>query len=78
MSAKPCNRCGGVIVFGKDRETGQIIPLSVGGKVYKIIKDNIVMLDPKAMIRHVCITERQTEPSPAQDFNEPKESELDI
>ncbi len=76
MSAKACERCGGVIVFGKDRETGQIIPLSVGSRVYRIIKENIVELDKKALIRHVCLNDRPSEPSPAQDFNEPKEPEV--
>jgi len=76
MSAKPCDRCGGVIVFGKDRETGQIIPLSVGSKVYHVIKGNEVERDPKGLVRHVCISEKPKEPSPAQDFNEPKEPEI--
>lgn len=74
MSAKACDKCGGVIVFGKDRETGRIIPLSVGSKVYRIVKENIVELDPKALIRHVCISEPRREPSPSVDFTEPKES----
>jgi len=75
MSAKACDRCGGVIVFGKDSMTGQIIPLSVGSRVYRIVKENIVELDPKALIRHVCITDKPKEPSPSQDFNEPKHQE---
>ena len=73
MSAKACDKCGGVIVFGKDIDTGRIIPLSVGSKVYRIVKENIVELDPKALIRHVCISEKPKEASPAHDFNEPKE-----
>ena len=75
MSAKPCDRCGGVIVFGKERDTGRIIPLSVGSKVYRIVKENIVELDTKALIRHVCITEKPKEPSPSLDFTEPKSQE---
>lgn len=73
MSAKACDKCGGIIVFGKDRETGRIIPLSVGSKVYRIVKENIVELDPKALVRHVCLSERPAQPSPVQDFTEPKE-----
>ncbi len=76
MSAKACDHCGGVIVFGKDRDTGQIIPLSVGSKVYRVVKGNEVALDPKALIRHVCITKKPVEPSPAQDFNEPQEPNI--
>lgn len=75
MSAKACDKCGGVIVFGKDRETGQIIPLSVGSKVYRIVKENIVELDSKALIRHVCISPKPKEPSPSQDFSEPQHQE---
>lgn len=76
MSAKACDRCGGVIVFGKERDTGRIIPLSVGSKVYRVIKGNEVELDSKALVRHVCITERQAEPSPAVDFTEPQEPSI--
>ncbi len=75
MSAKACDRCGGVIVFGKERDTGRIIPLSVGSKVYRVVKANIVELDPKALVRHVCITEPAKEPSPEIDFTEPKSQE---
>ncbi len=73
MSAKACDKCGGVIVFGKEKDTGKVIPLSVGSKVYRIIKENIVEIDPKALVRHVCISPPQATASPAQDFSEPKE-----
>ncbi len=75
MSAKACDRCGGIIVFGREKDTGKIIPLSVGSRVYRIIKENIVEVDPKALVRHVCITEKPKEPSPAQDFTEAKSQE---
>jgi hypothetical protein len=76
MSAKACTRCGGVIVFGKDRETGRIIPLSVGSNnVYRVVKGNIVEPDPKALIRHVCVVEKPPVPSPERDFTEPQSQE---
>lgn len=75
MSSKPCDRCGGVIVFGREKETGKIIPLSVGSKVYRIIKGNEVELDPKALIRHVCLTDKPSQPSPEKDFTEPNAQE---
>lgn len=74
MSAKPCYRCGGVIVFGKEQDTGKIIPLSVGSKVYRVIKENIVALDPKALVPHVCVDRKPIEPSPARDFHDPESS----
>ncbi len=76
MSAKACTRCGGVIVFGKEKDTGRIIPLSVGGKVYRVIRENLVELDPKALIPHVCSTDKTTQPIPEKDFREPKEPEV--
>jgi hypothetical protein len=75
MSAKPCDKCGGLIVFGKDRETGRIIPLSNTTKAYRIIKDNVVMQDPKVLVRHVCVSDVPKEPSPAVDFSEPQSQE---
>lgn len=70
MSAKPCNRCGRVIVFGREKETDRVIPLSVGSKVYKVIKDDVVELDPKALVPHVCAPSIPgAEP---RDFSEPK------
>lgn len=69
MSAKACNRCGGIIVFGTEQETGRVIPLMVGGEVYRIVKESIVTKDPKALIKHVC----QTKPPEPRDFIEPKE-----
>lgn len=75
MSAKPCNRCGGLIVFGKEQETGRIIPLSVGKRVYRMVKENVVTLDSKAFVPHVCITETRSEPSPERDFTEPNSSQ---
>ncbi len=77
MSAKACNKCGGLIVFGHEKITGKIIPLSVGNNVYRVIKENIVELDPKALVRHVCLHKDDVPPSPSpvKDFNEPKEPE---
>ncbi len=79
MSSKACDKCGRLIVFGKEKITGKISPLSVGNNVYRVIKGSEIELDPKALVRHVCIsTPTPTEPSPAKDFNEPKEPELII
>lgn len=78
MSAKACNRCGGPIVFGKDEDTGRIIPLSVGARVYRMVRENIVTLDSKAFVPHVCLTGRELEPPPDRDFTEPKSNELDV
>jgi hypothetical protein len=72
MSAKACNRCGRGIVFGTEKDTGKVIPLSVGAKVYRVVKDNIVELDPKALIPHVCHTGAAV-PAPEPHFSEPKE-----
>lgn len=72
MSAKACNRCGGVIVFGHEQGTGRIIPLSVGQKVYRVVEKDVVTLDPKALVPHVCITANDEQlPRPDRDFTEP-------
>lgn len=72
MSAKLCNRCGWQIVFGKEHETGKIIPLSVGARVYRVIKENIVSLDPKALVPHVCQPQGTLPtPPPDRNFSEP-------
>ena len=65
-------------MFGHEKITGRIIPLSVGNNVYRVLKENIVELDPKALVRHVCISTPPPEPSPARDFNEPEEPELNL
>jgi hypothetical protein len=76
MSAKPCNRCGEIIVFGKEQETGRIIPLMVGARVYRVIKENIVSLDPKALVPHVCQTQvKPPMPPPDRDYSEPYSNE---
>lgn len=71
MSAKACDRCGKLIVFGNDVETDRWIPLEVGSNVYRIVKGEFVTLDPKALIRHQCGV---TQPKPEQHFSEPAES----
>jgi hypothetical protein len=76
MSAKACSRCSQPIVFGKERETGRIIPLSVGARVYRVIRENIVELDPKALVPHVCATTPTPPPPPPdRDFTEPQTQE---
>lgn len=76
MSAKACNKCGGLIVFGHEKITGRIIPLSVGNNVYRVIKENIVELDPKALVRHVCLSKAEVAAeTPPVDFTEPKTAE---
>ncbi len=70
MIAKACNRCGGPIVFGKEQETGRIIPLSVGAKVYRVVKENIVTLDPKALVPHICMSPQT--PQAERHFSEPQ------
>ncbi len=75
MSAKACYRCGGLIVFGKEQDTGKIIPLSVGARVYRVVKENIVVLDSKALVPHVCLSKADVAAAPASpvlDFTEPK------
>lgn len=70
MSAKPCTRCGGLITFGTDQDTGRVLPLMVGSRVYRVVKENIVVLDPKALIMHVC----NLQPTAGErNFSEPKE-----
>lgn len=71
MSAKPCKLCGGIIVFGTEQETGKVLPLMVGGEVYRVVKDNIVTKDPKALIRHVCQI-NQNPPPRDRHFSEPE------
>ncbi len=71
MSAKPCNKCDQPIVFGKEEMTGRIIPLSVGSRVYRVIKENIVELDPKALVPHIC-GQVKVPPRPDVNYSEPK------
>lgn len=72
MSAKPCDRCGKAIVFGEDIETGKIIPLEVGQNVWRMVKNQLVTLDPKGFIRHRCEIPELRPPGYRPDFNEPK------
>jgi hypothetical protein len=39
------------------------------------VKENIVKLDPKALVRHVCVTTPPASPSPERDFTEPQTQE---
>lgn len=72
MSAKLCSRCRRPIVFGKERDTGRIIPLSVGAKVYRVIKDDVVEIDPKALVPHVCAATPVPDPVPERAYSEPQ------
>lgn len=85
MSAKLCKEpgCGKLIVFAKDVETGDWVPLSNQAVIYREVKFeagvHYVERDKKALLLHFqnCTHPgRFSRPKPERHFSEPKEAPL--
>ncbi len=59
-------------MFGTDRDTGAILPLSVGINVYRKVKGQEVERYHEALVRHVCQVVPNHTPVPDRDFSEPQ------
>ena len=81
MSARPCDRCGKLVVFAKDRVTDKWLALTNQAATWRIVASKLgvpyVVQEPKILVTHYCTIDQPAAsmPDPDKNFSEPRETE---